>query len=290
MSAAPAGPRGIARRVRAIAVSEGAGVTMRRPLGLPALPRADPFLMLDHFSSDDPDDYGAGFPDHPHRGFVTFTHMLDGRMEHRDSMGNRGDLGPGGVQWMKAASGVIHSEMPRQIEGLLRGFQLWIDLPPEEKMGTPAYQEFAAERVPELDMGTARVRLLSGRIGGHSGPVQDPYTGLLYLDVSLARGATLDLPLDTDLTVLVYPYEGAVSLAGAALDSHELALLDTGSGLHAEAAGDHARLIAAAARPTGAPVVKQGPFVMNTREQIEQALRDYRDGCLVREAAPPAGH
>jgi redox-sensitive bicupin YhaK (pirin superfamily) len=164
--------RTIRQRVPAFEVTEGAGVTVHRSIGTPALRNLDPFLMLDHFGSDNPDEYIAGFPDHPHRGFITFTYMLDGHMQHRDSMGNQGELKAGGVQWMKAASGVIHSEMPRQANGLMRGFQLWINLPASEKMSDPAYQEFSAAAIPEVTLDGARVRVLAGEFKGTCGVIQ----------------------------------------------------------------------------------------------------------------------
>lgn len=175
-------PRRIRQIVPAQATSDGAGVALHRSIGTAALRNLDPFLMLDHFGSEDPDDYIAGFPDHPHRGFVTFTYMLDGHMEHRDSLGNRGDLQSGGAQWMKAASGVIHSEMPRQSEGRMRGFQLWINLPASEKMSDPDYQEFSPAAIPEAVEHGTRVRVLAGEHGGVLGAVDDPITEVLYLD------------------------------------------------------------------------------------------------------------
>ncbi len=176
--------RTIRQRVPALEITEGAGVTVHRSIGTPALRNLDPFLMLDHFGSDNPDEYIAGFPDHPHRGFITFTYMLDGHMEHRDSMGNQGQLKAGGVQWMKAASGVIHSEMPQQVDGLMRGFQLWINLPARDKMCDPAYQEFSAATIPQVAREHARVRVLAGEFDGTRGVIDDPATDVVYLDVS----------------------------------------------------------------------------------------------------------
>jgi hypothetical protein len=282
--------RTIRQRVSAIEVTEGAGVTVHRSIGTPALKNLDPFLMLDHFGSDDPDEYIAGFPDHPHRGFITFTHMLDGHMEHRDSMGNRGDLKAGGVQWMKAASGVIHSEMPKQTNGLMRGFQLWINLPAREKMSDPAYQEFSAAAIPEVAQDGARVRVLGGEFGGSRGVIDDPVTDVLYLDVALAAGAGFDLPLDDARNAFVYVFEGSARLAGEALTQHTLAVLGSGDTVEIAAGEAGARFILVAGRPLGEPVVQYGPFVMNSREEIEQAVADYRDGRLVRTRAAMTGH
>lgn len=282
--------RSIQLLVPALEVTEGAGVTVHRSIGTPALRNLDPFLLLDHFGSDDPDEYIAGFPDHPHRGFITFTYMLDGHMEHRDSMGNRGDLRAGGVQWMKAASGVIHSEMPQQTDGLMRGFQLWINLPASEKMSDPAYQEFSAAAIPEVVRNGARVRVLAGEFGGTRGVIDDPATDVLYLDVALAAGADFSLPLDDARNTFVYVFEGSARLAGEALTQHTLAVLGSGDTVEIAAGEAGARFILVAGRPLGEPVVQYGPFVMNSREEIEQAVADYRDGRLVRTRAAMTGH
>ena len=277
--------RSVQRSIPALAVSEGAGVTVHRTIGTPALRNLDPFLMLDHFSSDDPSDYIAGFPDHPHRGFVTVTYMLDGHMLHQDSMGNRGDLRAGGAQWMKAASGVIHSEMPQQSNGLMRGFQLWVNLPASEKMGEPGYQEFSPEAIPEVAGDGIRVRLLAGEYGGRRGPIADPHTWVLYLDVSLDVGVGFSHALDPAATAFVYVFEGSASVAGAALPQHGLAVLGAGDAVELTAGGQGARFILVAGLPLNEPIVQYGPFVMNTREEIEQAVQDYRAGRLARAKA-----
>jgi redox-sensitive bicupin YhaK (pirin superfamily) len=281
--------RTIRQLVPAYEVTEGAGVTVHRSIGTPALRNLDPFLMLDHFGSDNPDEYIAGFPDHPHRGFITFTYMLDGHMEHRDSMGNRGDLKAGGAQWMKAASGVIHSEMPQQSNGLMRGFQLWINLPASEKMSAPAYQEFSAAAIPEVALDGARVRVLAGEFAGTRGAIDDPATDVRYLDVALAADARFALPLETTHHAFVYVFEGSVRLAGQALAKHTLAVLGSGDTVEIVAGTGGARFILVAGRPIGEPVVQYGPFVMNTREEIEQAMADYRDGRLVQTRATMTG-
>lgn len=282
-------PRTIKQRVRAFEVTEGAGVTVHRSIGTPALRNLDPFLMLDHFGSDNPDEYIAGFPPHPHRGFITFTYMLDGHMEHRDSMGNRGELDSGGVQWMKAASGVIHSEMPRQEKGLMRGFQLWINLPARDKMSDPAYQEFSSAAIPEAANGDARVRVLAGEYAGTRGVIDDPATDVLYLDVALPARGRVSLPVRETHTAFVYVFEGSASLVGDELTTHTLAVLRPGDTVDVEAGADGARFILVAGRPIGEPVVQHGPFVMNTREEIEQALSDYREGKLVKTRAAMIG-
>ncbi len=277
--------RSVQRPIPALAVSEGAGVTVHRTIGTPALKNLDPFLMLDHFSSDDPTDYIAGFPDHPHRGFVTVTYMLDGHMLHQDSMGNRGDLRAGGAQWMKAASGVIHSEMPQQSNGLMRGFQLWVNLPAAEKMSEPGYQEFSPEAIPEVAGNGMQVRLLAGEYGGQTGPIADPHTRVQYLDVRLAAGIGFDHALDPAATAFVYVFEGSASVAGTVLPRHSLAVLGAGDAVELTADAEGARFILVAGRPLGEPIVQYGPFVMSSRQEIEQAMRDYRDGRLVQSKA-----
>lgn len=281
--------RSIQQQIRASAVSEGAGVTVHRTLGTPALKNLDPFLMLDHFGSDDPEQYIAGFPDHPHRGFVTLTYMLDGHMEHRDSMGNRGDLRAGGAQWMKAASGVIHSEMPKQSNGLMRGFQLWINLPAAEKMSAPAYQEFGPPAIPEVAGDSFRVRVLAGEYSGDDattrGVIDDPHTDLRYLDVRLDPSSAFSLPLATALRGFIYVFEGEAEIGSQLLPQHSLSVLSAGDAVELSAGAAGARFILVAGKPIGETVVQYGPFVMNTRDEIEQAMRDYRDGRLVRAKA-----
>lgn len=277
--------RELRQLVPASRVSEGAGVTIYRSIGTPALRQLDPFLMLDQFGSDNPDDYIAGFPDHPHRGFITVTYMLDGHMQHQDSMGNRGDLRSGGVQWMKAASGVIHSEMPQQEEGLMRGFQLWLNLPAQEKMSDPEYQEFAAERIPQVETLDSRVKVISGQYHEVRGPVDDPHTDVLYLDVELAPETTFRHTLNTQANAFIYLFEGSAKLADKAVPVHHLLVLSEGDTVEISAADEHARFILVAGNPIAEPIVHYGPFVMNTREEIMQAVDDYNRGQLVRSAA-----
>lgn len=281
--------RKVRQFVQARAVSEGAGVTVHRTIGTPALRHIDPFLMLDHFSSDDPSDYIAGFPDHPHRGFITFTYMIDGHMLHQDSMGNRGDLRAGGAQWMKAASGVIHSEMPQQDRGLMRGFQLWINLPAAEKMSDPDYQEFSSAAIPEVTGNGLRVRVLSGDYAGRTGPIRDPYTQVRYLDVSLAARQAFAHDLDGRMNAFVYVFEGQAVVGDTPLPQHGLALLGPGDALTVTAGEQGARFILVAGRPLHEPIVQYGPFVMTTREDIERAMRDYQQGQLVRKKAAVSG-
>lgn len=281
--------RPVTQLIKAQAVREGAGVTVHRTIGTPALRNFDPFLMLDHFGSDDPNQYIAGFPDHPHRGFITLTYMLDGHMLHRDSMGNQGDLRSGAAQWMRAASGVIHSEMPQQTEGLMRGFQLWINLPAAQKMSDPAYQEFAPERIPEVKEPGRRVRVVSGEYSGVFGPIDDPHTNVQYLDVTLDAGAQFTRTLAKELRALTYVFEGSAQTGTSELPRHSLAILGDGDAFSITAGPQGARFILVAGRPIGEPIVQYGPFVMNTRDEIEQAMDDFRNGRLVRKKASMRG-
>lgn len=281
--------RQVNQLIQAVAISEGAGVTVHRTLGTPARRHFDPFLLLDHFGSDNPDEYIAGFPDHPHRGFITLTYMLDGHMLHQDSMGNKGDLRAGGAQWMKAASGVIHSEMPQQANGLMRGFQLWINLPAAEKMSTPAYQEFSSATIPEAGESGARVKVLSGEFGGQTGPIKDPHTHVLYLDVSLDSGRTFAHAIAADMNAFVYVFEGDAAIEDTSLPQHTLAILEPGENVEITAGAKGVRFILVAGQPINEPIVQYGPFVMATREEIDQAMQDYRDNRLVQKKAAMSG-
>ncbi len=280
--------RTIEQLVQAAATAEGAGVTVHRTIGTPMLRHLDPFLLLDHFGTDDPDEYIAGFPDHPHRGFITLTYMLNGHMLHHDSMGNQGDLTSGAVQWMKAASGVIHSEMPQQTEGLMRGFQLWINLPATEKMSDPRYQHFSATTIPTATQDGMSVRVICGKYGDLVGPVEDSSTDVRYFDVSLAKGATFAYTLPAAMTAFAYAYEGQGTIGDTSVPTHALAQLSPGERLEITAETE-LRFILVAGNPIAEPIVQYGPFVMNTREEIEQAFVDYNNGALVRARATVVG-
>ena len=277
--------RTIDQIVTAVEVTEGAGVSVFRSIGTPARRNLDPFLMLDQFNTTDPDDYIAGFPDHPHRGFNTFTYMVDGHMRHGDSMGNQGDLGPGGAQWMKAGSGVIHSEMPQQESGRMRGFQLWINLPAQQKMTAPEYQEVRPQAIPELNTDTASVRVIAGDLDGLHGPVSDASTDFHFLDVKLQAGSQYVHPVPREHTVFVYVFEGSLRIDGERLQAQQLAVLGEGEQLSVSAGDQGARYLLVGGAAIGEPIVQYGPFVMNTRAEIEAALDDYRDGQLVQTRA-----
>ena len=269
--------------IQSIATSDGAGVKLRRSLGSSQSLRHDPFLMLDEFYSDDPNDYLAGFPAHPHRGFETVTYMLDGHMQHKDSGGNTGDLGPGDVQWMSAARGIVHSEMPQQSEGRMRGFQLWLNLPAKEKMKPAAYRDIAAKEIPVVSLSNGvSVKIISGKFQNTLGPIHGTSTDPYYLDVILPPKASVDLPLPAGHNAFLYQYEGSsfIGEKKAALQNRAAALLTDGDAVRIEAGDAGARVLALAGKPIGEPIVQYGPFVMNTREEIEQAVRDYQSGAL----------
>src|SRR5450432_2747246 len=276
-------PAKLKRIVRGTATSDGAGVSLMRLIGGAELPDLDPFLLLDQFGTDRAADYIGGFPSHPHRGFETVTYMIDGRMRHRDNRGHEGLLGPGSVQWMTAGRGIVHSEMPEQQEGLMRGFQLWVNLAAKDKMTAPRYQDIAPDRIPEVALKDASVRVIAGDFADAQGPVQDVATEPVYLDLRLQPGASVDVPLPAGHNAFVYVYAGHARVgAGASQDlvRSDLGLLGAGSGVRIEATDAPARLILVAGRPLNEPVAKYGPFVMNTQQQIAQALEDFRDGRL----------
>lgn len=276
-------PRPVERIVQGQATSDGAGVRLVRMLAQPLQRRLDPFLMLDAFGSDEPRDYLAGFPDHPHRGFETVTLMLAGRMRHRDSAGHEGLLEPGGVQWMTAGRGVVHSEMPEQAEGRMEGLQLWLNLPAADKMREPWYHDFRADEIPAATADGVRVRVIAGRALGTDGAVLRAVTDPLLLDLELAPGARFAQSLPAAHHAFVHVVRGSIEIAGRAVGARQMAILaDAPSydGVRLTAGADGARMLLAAARPLNEPIVQLGPFVMNTREQIEQAVDDFRRGAL----------
>jgi len=275
------------------ATADGAGVKLRRSLGSQRGLHVDPFLMLDEFYSDDPDDYIAGFPAHPHRGFETVTYMLDGHMRHEDHLGNRGDLGPGSVQWMTAARGIIHSEMPQQSEGRMRGFQLWLNLPSKEKMKPAAYRDIPAGEVPLVRLAHGgEVKVIAGRLTLDGSVTRGPINGdgvklstdPLYLDVRLPAGAQFGAPVAAGHNAFIYAYEGSARIGAdgstKALPHRAAGVLSDGDRVRVEAGAEGVQFLLLAAKPLREPVVQYGPFVMNTHEEIEQALADYRDGRL----------
>ena len=271
--------RPVTKVVRGQRSSDGAGVRLTRVIGGRALPDLDPFLLFDEFGSEEASDYIGGFPDHPHRGFETVTYMLAGRMRHGDNKGNTGLLGPGSVQWMTAGRGIVHSEMPEQEEGLMHGFQLWVNLPAKDKMTAPRYQDIPPGDIPEVDAGNGvRVRVIAGRFGNVSGPVSAVATDPMYLDVTLPAGASLEVPLPADDSAFAYVFEGAAKIGGEQVARGELAVLGNGERVEFAAGPEGARLVLIAGRPLNEPVAKYGPFVMNTNDEIRQAVHDYQTG------------
>ncbi len=273
--------RTVERLVTGQETSDGAGVRLTRVLTHDLQRRLDPFLMLDAFGSDDPDDYIAGFPDHPHRGFETITYMLAGRMQHKDSAGHAGLLENGGVQWMTAGRGVIHSEIPQQESGVMEGFQLWLNLPAGEKMCAPWYQDFAAADLPRFTTAAGvAATVIAGESHGVTGAVTRAATVPLYLDLHLPAGSRFAQPLPADRNAFVFVYRGDAAVGGTAVPTGRMAILaNAGDGVVIEAAVE-ARAILVAGRPLNEPIVQHGPFVMNTPQEIQQALDDYRDGRL----------
>lgn len=297
-------PRHVRRLSTGIPTSDGAGVKLTRLIGTPQQPPIDPFLMLDAFGTERPQDYIAGFPSHPHRGFETVTYMLAGRMRHRDNQGGEGLLVPGSVQWMTAGRGIVHSEMPEQIEGEMRGFQLWVNLPAKDKRQAPRYQDIAPERLPVLQVGAdgavlatapgaatlaldapdavAAVKVIAGAFAGVEGPVQAVATQPVFLDLLLRPGARLAVPLPAEHSAFVHVFDGALVLPAsggeARVETGQLAVLSEGGHLPLRAGPEGARLILVAGRPIREPVAWHGPFVMNTAEEIREAIADFQAG------------
>lgn len=277
--------RHVSRVVRGMPATDGAGVELTRVIGQPALPMLDPFLLLDAFRSDRPDDYIAGFPPHPHRGFETVTYLLAGRMRHRDNAGHEGIIEPGGIQWMTAGRGIVHSEMPEQEDGLLEGFQLWVNLPADHKMDAPRYQENPAGEIPvERRAGGVAVRVISGTtMQGTSGPVTQPLTEPLYLDVELPPEGRFSENLPSQHNAFAYVIRGELLAADADRQSltmrrDDLAILSHGTRFAASAGAAGVRFLLVAGRPLNEPVARGGPFVMNSKAEIRQAFDDYESG------------
>jgi len=276
---------GQSKIIPAIEVTEGGGVTVYRTIGTPALRNYDPFIMLDHMSSDNPADYIAGFPPHPHRGFNTFTYMIDGDMEHKDSMGNTGNLGSGGAQWMKAGSGVIHSEMPKQEDGLLRGFQLWINLPAGNKFDVPAYQEYKSEAFPVVEDTDYGVKVIIGRFGDALSPISDEITHVSYFDVRVKPGGRFQYALPERHNSFLYVFEGGGEVNRQTVAVQQLVTLGGNASPVFVAGEQGARFLLVSGKPINESIVQYGPFVMNTREEIDEAIRDYQSNSFVRDRA-----
>ncbi len=280
--------RAVKRVLKAQATQDGAGVSLYRAIGHPALRELDPFLLLDEMHSDQPDDYIAGFPSHPHRGFETLSYMVSGKMRHRDSHGNEGVVGSGGAQWMRAARGIIHSEIPEQDDGLLWGYQLWINLPAAKKMDPPQYRDFPAEKIPTVarkDGGFIKV-IAGESIADQPGPVARDDIGLVFLDVLLPPHARLTQPLPKGHAVFAYVADGEVEFgcgsdnSPALVRERNVAVFDEGDHVSAITDDSTARFLLIAGQPINEPIVRHGPFVMNTQAEIKQAILDYQSGAL----------
>ena len=263
--------------VNGMPTSDGAGVSLLRVVGTPQIDYLDPFLMLDEFKNDDPGAYVAGFPEHPHRGFETVSYMKQGAMRHRDSAGNEGIIHDGGVQWMTAGRGIIHSEMPEQTEGLLWGYQLWVNLPAEHKMVAPRYQDIQKDGIPEVISDTLHVRIMAGNYQGTAGASQTLWP-VEYMDVMAKPGASFEHDIPEGHNVMVFVYEGEMHVGDDVIGAHQLGVFSHSGALHLTAGSAKAGCLVMAGKPIGEPVAKMGPFVMNTEAEIRQAVQDYRAG------------
>lgn len=270
------------------ATRDGAGVQLRRSIATPTLDHLDPFFLFDHFGSENPDDYIAGFPMHPHRGIETITYVLDGRVEHRDSLGNSGVIGAGDVQWMTAGSGIMHEEMPKVGPRRLNGFQVWVNLPAKLKMTKPRYQDVPSASIPEVVRADGtRIRVVAGEVDKTRGAVSEIYADPTYLDVTVPTGCRFVQPVPRGHTALLYVFEGQVSIgesldAGDGVSATRLVVLGDGDGVSVMAVGGSARFLLLSALPLNEPAVRWGPFVMNTREEVDEALRELRDGTFIK--------
>ena len=264
--------------IHGIDTSDGAGVNLKRIIGNPELNMLDPFLLLDEFGSENPKDYISGFPSHPHRGFETITYMLNGKFRHKDSFGNEGILSDGSVQWMTAGKGVIHSEMPEQTDGLLRGFQLWLNLPKKLKMIEPSYYDIPQEIIPKVDFPRGSIKIISGTYNKVKGP-GNPHTEMFYYDIMLDDNAKFNIPLKNDWNVFIYVYEGSIML-DKQVAKQNLAVLSTTGDLEISTRNNSAKLILVGGQPINEPVARGGPFVMNTKQEVLQAFSDYQNGLL----------
>ena len=282
------GPKTIEKVVSGMATSDGAGVSLTRIIGQPDLPRLDPFLMLDFFGSDNPGEYIAGFPPHPHRGFQTVTYMLAGKMRHKDSVGNEGVIDAGGIQWMNVGRGIIHEEMPEQEEGLLQGFQLWVNLPAVEKMSAPNYQDIQPDSVPTVHSQDAVIKVLAGEIDGVEGPVKTTAVSPTFLDIVLRSGSS-EIDINSNEATFIYVYEGSLTVnkdnasKESVLRDGELGVLSKTGTTLSVSTDTESKFILVSGKPINEPVVQYGPFVMNTQQEIVQAFNDYQSGSLAKQ-------
>lgn len=270
--------RKINKVIKGLSTSDGAGVKLTRIIGSPDLNMLDPFLLFDEFGSDNPNDYIAGFPPHPHRGFETITYMLNGKFRHKDSAGNEGILTDGSVQWMTAGKGVIHSEMPKQTKGLVRGFQLWMNLPKKLKMIDPAYNDISAEQIPRINFDGGIIKIIAGKYLENIGPGK-PHTGMLYYDINLENNRNFEISINDGWNVFIYVYEGSIIL-DKIIPKGYLTVLNQVGKIKLNGDSNGARFILVAGEPLNEPVARGGPFVMNTKSEVLQAFADYQNGVL----------
>jgi redox-sensitive bicupin YhaK (pirin superfamily) len=269
-------------------VMEGAGVRLKRSIATATLDHIDPFLLFDHFGSDNPDDYVKGFPMHPHRGIETVTYMIEGKVNHKDSIGNSGSIRSGDVQWMTAGGGIMHEEMPQPAQGEMVGFQLWVNLPAKLKMMTPRYQNITSERIPEIERDGIKIRVIAGEVDGIRGPVSDIFADPIYLDVWIPANGSFSHPIEIGHTAFAYVFEGEGSFEGDDRNQEKsssnpcLVLFGDGDYVHARAHSEAVRFLLISGKPLNEPIARHGPFVMNTQEEIQQALEDLRNGTFVR--------
>ncbi len=277
--------RNVSQVITPIQVLEGAGVLLKRSIATRTLDYLDPFLLLDHFGSDNPNDYLAGFPMHPHRGIETVTYMLAGRVNHKDSLGNSGTIGTGDVQWMTAGRGIMHEEMPKPYDGKMEGFQLWVNLPAKLKMTAPRYQDLSSIDIPEVELpGGVKIRLIAGRLGATCGAVTDIYADPSYLDVNLPPEASFRHPIPVGHTAFAYLFRGMGSFdeLGHNAAASQLVIYEDGDAVSVQASAQGARFLLVSALPLGEPIARYGPFVMNTRAEIEQTLAELRNGTFIK--------
>ena len=275
----------IKKIVKAIQTSDGAGVKLKRSMGIPELDFIDPFLMFDEFGSENKDDYIAGFPDHPHRGIETVTYMLNGEFRHEDSTGNKGDLGPGSVQWMTAAGGIIHSEMPIMKEGKLHGFQLWVNMPAKLKMSKPSYQNIEPKEIPEFKDQEKKIKIIAGKYQDKVGPVKGISVDPIYIDVELEKDKIFNFIIPSSHNAFVYLVTGEIKIGNNKhdqLQNSNLIYLQNGSDLKIYAI-KKSKFLVIAGKPIGEPIARGGPFVMNTKEEILKAVQDYHSGNFVQK-------
>jgi len=280
--------RKVSQIITPIRVVEGAGVLLKRSIATRTLDYFDPFLLLDHFGSDNPDDYLAGFPMHPHRGIETVTYMLAGRVNHKDSLGNSGTIGAGDLQWMTAGRGIMHEEMPKPHEGKMEGFQLWVNLPAKLKMTIPRYQDIASKDIPMVELPDGvKIRLIAGHLGVTPGAVTDIYADPTYLDVTLPANTKFSLPTPAGHSALAYLFRGMGSFDEQenTATAPQLVIFDPGDAVSIQSSEQGARFLFVSALPLGEPIARYGPFVMNTRAEIEQTLVELRNGTFIKSTS-----